>query len=83
MAGSEPQHAVSLDHAQHACRVWCVTFACMRRRMKVYFHPLRSNRTLCPDPQLAVCCFCGTEKTRYHRKKDAWRAVVRKDVQHA
>jgi hypothetical protein len=34
---------------------------------------------MCPDPQLAVCCFCGTKKSTYHRKKPE---VSREDMQH-
>jgi hypothetical protein len=32
---------------------------------------------MCPDPQLAVCCFCGTTTTTTYSLKDgSWRAVV-------
>ncbi len=36
---------------------------------------------LCPDPQLAVCCFCGTKKSSYSRKDGAWPEVSRTDMQ--
>ncbi len=54
----------------------------LRRRIPLFQHPLRSNRRLCPDPQLAVCCFCGTTTTTSSSEYGAWRAVVRNDVQH-
>ncbi len=50
--------------------------------MPKFQHPLRYKRDLCPDPQLAACCFCGTTTTTFSRKDGAWRAVVRNDVQH-
>ncbi len=50
--------------------------------MPKFHHPLRHWRDLCPEPQLAVCCFCGSDRSTYSRKDGAWRAVVRNDVQH-